>query len=211
MSDQRPDLTLTRDDDGLPVRLRCSVVLIRNDNRLLIHRTDNPSRSAGGDWVFPGGNPRAGEPMQACAIRETAEETGMAVHVGRCLFVYEVGAPPPHPRVVELVFAAAASTDGQPQALEANRHAAFVPLEQVRHVNLRPPIAGHLRGLRGRAGKACTTWGTCGGLTDTTRRSRAAKTAASSSGRKGHHGQPPASRSSGTPTTPRRTALLAGV
>lgn len=92
MPDQRPDLTLNRHDDGMPVRLRRSVVLIRNDNLVLVHRTDNPTRSDGVDWVLPGGNPRAGEPMQACAIRETAEGTGMAVHAGRCLFVYEVGA-----------------------------------------------------------------------------------------------------------------------
>jgi 8-oxo-dGTP pyrophosphatase MutT (NUDIX family) len=44
--------------------------------------------------------------MQACAIRETAEETGLRVTVGHCLFVYEIGDPKSSARSVELVFAA---------------------------------------------------------------------------------------------------------
>jgi hypothetical protein len=80
--------------------------------------------------------------MQACAIRETAEETGLHVTVGHCLFVYEIGEPRSGARVVELVFAADSPTAGGASAI--TRDAEFIPLDQIRHLNLRPPIAGHL-------------------------------------------------------------------
>lgn len=79
MSDQQPGPTFTLHDNRCAVRLPCAVVLIRNDTLLLIHRTDDPPRSAGGDWVPPGGSPPAGESTQACAIWDSAEETAIAV------------------------------------------------------------------------------------------------------------------------------------
>jgi 8-oxo-dGTP diphosphatase len=135
-------------DDGVPVQLRCSVVLIRERRILMLHRRSrgNPDD---GIWILPGGNPRAGESMQACAIRETAEESGLHVTVGRCLFVYEIGEPESGARVVELVFAADSPTAGAASAITPD--AEFVPLDQIRHLNLRPPIAGHLARIGRRA------------------------------------------------------------
>ncbi|MBK1785806.1 NUDIX domain-containing protein [Prauserella cavernicola] len=37
----------------------------------------------GGSWELPGGTVEAGEPPEAAAVREVAEETGLAVSVGR--------------------------------------------------------------------------------------------------------------------------------
>lgn len=130
------------------VELRCSVAVLRDDTILLLHRTDDPSALGTGDWILPGGHPHAGESMQACAIRETAEETGIRVHAGRCIFVYEIGAPPPSSRIVELVFAGTAEPGQQPLVLETDRHAVYVPLHELRSLNVRPPMTGYLRGLR---------------------------------------------------------------
>ncbi len=42
---------------------------------LLIHRTDNDL------WALPGGGMEVGETVTQCAIRETAEETGIAIEI----------------------------------------------------------------------------------------------------------------------------------
>jgi 8-oxo-dGTP diphosphatase len=89
--------------------------------------------------------------MQACAIRETAEETGLRVTVGHCLFVYEIGDPKSSARSVELVFAAESPIGDDPGASQITRDAEFVPLDQIRRLNVRPPIAGHLAGLGSRS------------------------------------------------------------
>lgn len=134
--------------DGVLVDLRCSVALIRNDQILLLHRTTRPGHPSGGDWVLPGGHPRDGESMRACATRETLEETGLAVDVGRCLFVYEVVGPTEIGRRVELVFAATAANVDALGQRETNRHPELVNLEDLSSLDLRPPLAGYLRGLR---------------------------------------------------------------
>lgn len=78
MSDQQPDPTFTHHDNRCADRLRCAVVPIRNDTLLLIHRTDDPTRSPAVTGSCPA-QPPAGESTQACAIGETAEETAIAV------------------------------------------------------------------------------------------------------------------------------------
>lgn len=77
-------------DKPASVNVHCSAVVFRGQDVLLVCR----DRDGGHDWVLPGGTPRPGESMAACARRETLEETGPG-----------------------------------------------------RRVDLRPPIAGHLRGL----------------------------------------------------------------
>lgn len=129
--------------DETLVDLRCSVVVIHQDNFLLIQRTGQR-----GDWVLPGGRPRHGESMQSCARRETFEETGLRVNPTRCAFVSEVIEPDDAQRVVELVFLA--SIDGDPAAVGTGEPGAiptWVSADQLRHVRLRPPIAGYLPSL----------------------------------------------------------------
>ena len=134
-------------DESL-VDLRCSVVVLRGDRVLLLHRTHLSPRPDGDDWVLPGGRPRPGEGMAACARREAAEEVGLDVVVRRCLFVLEVtSAAPGARRSVELVFAAEAERGAEPSGREDDRQPEFVPLSQLVHLRLRPPIAGHLRAL----------------------------------------------------------------
>lgn len=134
-------------DESL-VDMRCSVVVLREESVLLVHRTWDDARPASGDWVLPGGRPRPHESMTSCARREVAEETGLDVTVGACLFVLEVSSAPPlvH-RGVELVFAGAVRDAREPTSPESFRHAQFVPLSELGGLLLRPPIAGYLRGL----------------------------------------------------------------
>lgn len=152
-TDQLPDDSSAFDmesaeaNDGVLVDLRCSVALIKNDQILLLHRTAHPGRDSDGDWVLPGGHPADGEAMRSCAVRETREETGLSVDVGRCLFVYEVVGPTEIGRRVELVFAATTLSFDSLGTREAGRHPELVNLDDLPALDLRPPLAGYLRGL----------------------------------------------------------------
>lgn len=138
-------------DESL-VDLRCSVVVTNEDEFLLVERGDHNR-----DWVLPGGRPRHGESMQSCARREAFEETGLRVNPTRCAFVCEVIGPDDGRRVVELVFLATVSGNdaerlgpGEPGTTPTWVHA-----DELRGLDLRPPIAGYLPALlHGRRGTA---------------------------------------------------------
>jgi 8-oxo-dGTP diphosphatase len=124
--------------------VRCSAVVFRGQEVLLVRRT----RDDGDDWVLPGGTPRPGEGMAACARRETLEETGLAVEPRRIAFVVETQGPRSGLHTVDLVFLAApAVPEQEPRSLETGLSAQFVPLRQLHQLDLRPPVAGHLRSL----------------------------------------------------------------
>jgi 8-oxo-dGTP diphosphatase len=130
------------------VDVRCSAAVFRNGGVLLVHHAEDD----GGDyWVLPGGTPHPGESMAACAQRETLEETGMSVAPG-VAFVLEALAPGARRRVVDLVFHAAITVRGEPEAQEADLEARFVPMSVLAGLALRPPLAGHLRALHERGG-----------------------------------------------------------
>ncbi len=131
--------------------VRCSAVVFRDHKVLLVRR----ARDGGDDWVLPGGTPRQGESMASCARRETLEETGLAVEATRIAFVVESSGPRAGLHTVDLVFLATPSVPGQLlKSGENNLFAAFVPLDLLHEIDLRPPVAGHLRGLH--AGRART-------------------------------------------------------
>lgn len=128
--------------------VRCSAVVFRRQEILLVHRF----REDGDDWALPGGTPRPGESMAACARRETLEETGIAAEPGRIAFVVESRGPRSGPHTVDLVFLAAPPVPGQePVSPEPNLSARFVPLGLLHQLDLRPPVAGHLRRLNARS------------------------------------------------------------
>jgi len=127
--------------------VRCSVVVFRGPEVLLVRRL----RNGASDWVLPGGTPQLGESMAACVRRETLEETGLAVEPGRIAFVLETQGPQSGLHTLDLVFLASPSEPGlEPQSPEPDLSAQFVPLGQLHRLDLRPPIAGYLRGLRNR-------------------------------------------------------------
>lgn len=132
------------------IELRCSAVVVRQQAVLLVHRT----RGAADDWVLPGGTPRAAESMAACARREVREETGLHVDPSRVAFVLEVLGPDGGPRTVDIVFTATDAARGsQPQQREPGLVPAFIPVADLSGLDLRPPLAGHLRGMLSQRGQ----------------------------------------------------------
>jgi 8-oxo-dGTP pyrophosphatase MutT (NUDIX family) len=130
-----------------PVDLRCSAIVFRQQSVLLVHRTVDGND----DWVLPGGSPRPGESMAACARRELREETGIAAEPARVAFVLEAMAPGNGTRTLDLVFIAAEhGSRTAPECCEPGLEPQFVPLDGLRGRTLRPPLAGHLSGLHSR-------------------------------------------------------------
>lgn len=125
-----------------PVELRCATIVFRDDEVLLVHRIRRD------DWVLPGGRPRSREGVLACARRELREETALIVDPGRCAFVLDTIAPSGDHRIIEIVFLSDDRPTGEPVSAEDGMLAAFVPLGELHELDLRPPLAGHLRSLR---------------------------------------------------------------
>lgn len=139
MSDRRLDL------DESMVDLRCSLVLVDDDNVLAIHRTGDGRD----DWVLPGGRPRAGESLSACIARETREETGLEINPTRIGFVGEVIDPHSRERTVEVVFLGSlfGPAAGHPLRGEVGTTPEWLSRDRLRQIDLRPPIAGYLPGV----------------------------------------------------------------
>jgi 8-oxo-dGTP diphosphatase len=130
--------------DRALVELRCSAIVFRGEAVLLLGRDRHGRR----DWVLPGGHPRPREGTATCAWREVVEETGLDVQVGRVAFVLETTDPAGDRRLIEIVFLATErDAHAQPKAREPGLWPQFVPVDDTPMLDLRPPIAGYLRGL----------------------------------------------------------------
>lgn len=133
-----------RADDGHPVDLRCSVMVLRDEAVLLCRRTD----VAEGLWIMPGGTPRRGEGSAAAACRETAEETGIRVSAEGVAFVLDSTSWDRTRHQIEIVFLGEEVQPAEhPRTLEPHLEPAFVPLADLDHINLRPPLGGYIRGF----------------------------------------------------------------
>jgi len=80
---KRPTTRERLRDDGEPAtpRQSASLVLLRDGERdpeLLLVRRNPAARFMGGFWVFPGGAVDPGEDHRTAAVRELAEEAGIA-------------------------------------------------------------------------------------------------------------------------------------
>ena len=130
------------DPDESMVDLRCSLVLVDDDQVLTIHR----SAHGRDDWVLPGGRPRPGESLSACIARETREETGLEINPTRIGFVGEVIDPHNRERTVEIIFLGSLFGRAADFALrgEPGTRPEWVGRDRLRQIDLRPPIAGYL-------------------------------------------------------------------
>lgn len=76
----------SRNDDRHPQTVvRC---IARHEGKVLLcQRADEPRR---GFWTTPGGFVESGETLRAAVIRETLEETGVAVHAPKLAYIHEL-------------------------------------------------------------------------------------------------------------------------
>jgi 8-oxo-dGTP diphosphatase len=127
------------------IEIRCSAVVFRADRVLLVHRT----LGGADDWVLPGGTPRYGETMVACVRREILEETGLTAEPTGVALVLEAIAPDTGMHTLDLVFAAREyGLQRRATERESGLDPAFVPVDSLGEIDLRPPIGGHLRSAR---------------------------------------------------------------
>ncbi|MGC0421071.1 NUDIX domain-containing protein [Embleya sp. AB8] len=75
------------DDPGAPLPnslvVAASVVVVDAQGRVLVQR-----RADSGNWALPGGTMNLGESLPECAVRETREETGLAVEIVGLVGIY---------------------------------------------------------------------------------------------------------------------------
>src|SRR5690242_13308974 len=79
-----------------------------------------------GKWTFPGGYVDLGESPAAAALRETSEEVGMRVELGRVLGVYM---DPDHPSAAVIVYMARPGVEEAGVTDEATEVRYFAPAE----------------------------------------------------------------------------------
>lgn len=97
------------------------VVITSEEGVVLIRRGSEPFA---GQWALPGGFVEVGETVEEAAIREAAEETGLAVEVARLVGVYSDPERDPRGHNVSVAFLArvlsgelSAATDASEVAL----------------------------------------------------------------------------------------------
>ncbi len=104
-------------------KLVAGCLITANGRVLLLRRGIEPQV---GKWTFPGGYVDLGETPAAAALRETREETGMQVQLGRVLGVY---ADPAAPIVAVVVYMAKAGIEQASVTDEATEVRYFSPTE----------------------------------------------------------------------------------
>jgi len=123
--------------------VRCSVMVFRKHAVLLVHRTHDGQD----DWVLPGGTPRDGESMVACARRELFEETGISADPSRVAFVVESVPPGSSRRLLDIVFAVSGPVLGRESPREPGLQPHYLLPNQLAGLNLHPSLAAHLNRL----------------------------------------------------------------
>ena len=112
-------------------RAAASAAIFRQDSVLLVERGKPP---VSGLWSLPGGHIEPGETAREAAVREVAEETGVAVEIIGVADVHDViirdkaGELVAH-YVLAVFFGRWAG--GEPMAASDSRNARFVPVSEI--------------------------------------------------------------------------------
>jgi 8-oxo-dGTP diphosphatase len=107
--------------DAPRTRVGVGVLVVRGDRVLLGRRLGS---HGAGSWAPPGGHLEFGETVEACARREAAEETGLALGAVR-EGPYTVDAFPAEGRHYVTLFVVAADAGGEPRLLEPTKCAGW--------------------------------------------------------------------------------------
>jgi 8-oxo-dGTP diphosphatase len=119
-----------------PVAAAIGVVL-RDDQVLLVRRRESAGRGEGG--AFPGGKIEPGEPVQAAAAREVAEETGLVVrplHVFTAVDAFHRNASGQLVTHYVLIAVLCEWISGLPQAAGDALEAEWFPIETLDSVDI---------------------------------------------------------------------------
>ena len=92
-------------------RIRAAAIVVEGDSVLLVKHQHDEFHGGLSWWVPPGGSVEGEESLTECAQRETLEETGLSVELGRIAYVREFVEPDYHHCEV---FFVAASHSGTP-------------------------------------------------------------------------------------------------
>jgi 8-oxo-dGTP diphosphatase len=110
-------------------KLMVDVVIPAEEGVVLIRRGSEPFE---GQWALPGGFVELGETVEAAAVREVAEETGLAVELARLVGVYSAPDRDPRGHNVSVAFLARVLSG----ELSASTDAAEVSVLDPRAVDL---------------------------------------------------------------------------
>ena len=99
--------------------LAADAVIEIDDRIVLVERRFEPR-----EWALPGGFVEVGETVEAAAVREAKEETGLDIHLRALLGVYSDPARDARKHVVSVVFVATAT--GTPAAADDAARAILV-------------------------------------------------------------------------------------
>ncbi len=110
-------------------KLMVDVVIPSEEGVVLIRRGNEPFE---GQWALPGGFVEVGETVEEAAVREAAEETGLAVELARLVGVYSEPDRDPRGHNVSVAFLARVLSG----ELSASTDAAEVSVLDPRAVDL---------------------------------------------------------------------------
>ena len=125
--------------------VRATVVCVHKGTLLLVKQT---FADMGRFWSLPGGKVEAGETLAEAAIRETKEETGITVALGRVLYISQRFVGKKH--IVQVLFEGTFKSGhaGQDLALTPHENVEsirFVPLSELESVGISKVFADRVR------------------------------------------------------------------